>query len=153
VAGPVQGPGSEFWPGHRVARVHSDFFFKSKRCCFSKKKNQRVATGFLTGSPGHPGFWLFLFFLKPSPVLVSGQSDSGSTRRAGSGFKTVTTKYIYIYIYIYIYNNIENDIVIIYVVFILTIKIIGTFFFILTIYSTTFFNIVKTIWHNILNCI
>jgi hypothetical protein len=46
--GPVQGPGSGFWPGHRVARVN---FFKSKRRRFSKKnKSQPVATRFLTES-------------------------------------------------------------------------------------------------------
>ena len=55
----------------------SIFFFKSKRCHFSKKnKNQRVTTKFLTGStgssgqPGHTGFFIPLFFLQPSPVPV-----------------------------------------------------------------------------------
>ena len=52
-----------------------------------KNKNQRVATGFLTGSyqvnpPGHTGFFLPLFFLQPGPVPASG-------RPAGSVFKTM----------------------------------------------------------------
>ena len=59
-----------------------------------KNKNQRVATGFLTGScwvnpPGqmdHTGFFLPLFFLQPGSVLARGP---GSTRWAGPSFKTI----------------------------------------------------------------
>jgi hypothetical protein len=43
--GYVQGPGFEFWPGHQVAWVNLKKK-KSKQRCFSKKQNQRVATGF-----------------------------------------------------------------------------------------------------------
>jgi len=41
----------------RVTRVNSIFLKKSKRCCFSKKKN-RLQSGLAgsTGSPGHSGF-------------------------------------------------------------------------------------------------
>jgi hypothetical protein len=48
--GPVQGPGSGFWPGHRVDRVN--FYFKKIQndiVLVKKKTSQRVATGFLTG--------------------------------------------------------------------------------------------------------
>jgi hypothetical protein len=38
VAGLVQGPGSGFWPGHRVGRVNLYFKKNSKRRRFSKKK-------------------------------------------------------------------------------------------------------------------
>ena len=67
VAGPVQGSGFGFWPGHRIARVNS--FFKKKNqndIVLVKNKTQRVATEFLTGlarSPGHTGFFLPIFFL------------------------------------------------------------------------------------------
>ena len=64
--GPVQDPGSGFWLGHRVARVNC--FLKNQNDIILEKKNQRVATGFLTGlaeSPGHTGFFLPLFFFNP----------------------------------------------------------------------------------------
>ena len=62
--------------------TESIFFLKkiSKRRRFSKKnKNQRVATGFLTGScrvnppdqPGYTGFFLSLFFVQPGLVLAA----------------------------------------------------------------------------------
>jgi len=46
------------------------FFFKSKRCRFSKKnKNQRVCNRVLPGQPaGSAEFFLTLFFLQPGPV-------------------------------------------------------------------------------------
>jgi hypothetical protein len=59
--GPVQDPGFD-----RVARVN--FFLKSKRCRFSKKKSQQVATGFLARSPGYTEFFLPLFFLQPDLI-------------------------------------------------------------------------------------
>jgi hypothetical protein len=102
VAGPVQGPGSGFWPGHRVwpGRPGQFFFLKkkSKRCRFSKKKNksQRVCHRVLTGScrvTGStrrvsrvtPGFSFPRFFINPARV----GRGPGSTRRAGPGFKTM----------------------------------------------------------------
>jgi hypothetical protein len=94
VAGLVQGPGSGFWPGHRVGRVNLYFKKNSKRRRFSKKKNnsQRVATGFLTGfcrvnPPGRPGHiksWLILFFHQPDPIPTPGRPG-----RAGLSFKTM----------------------------------------------------------------
>jgi len=97
--GPVKGPGSGFWPGHRVGWINPYFLKNSKQRHFSKKKNksQRVATEFLTGfcrvNPsgrlGHTGSWLFLFFLQPGPVPASGRPGPGLTCRAGPGFKTM----------------------------------------------------------------
>jgi len=37
------------------------------------KKNQRVTTGFLTGLPGHTGFFFPLFFLQPGPIPAPGR--------------------------------------------------------------------------------
>jgi hypothetical protein len=85
VAGSVQDPVTKS-PG-------SIFFKKSKRHRFSKKKknkSQRVATEFLTkpcqvNLPGQPcriEFFLFLFFLQPSPVPTLG-------RPTGLSFKTM----------------------------------------------------------------
>jgi len=93
---PVQGPGSRFWPGHRVGRV-SSFFKKSKWRRFSKKnKNQWVCNQILSGQPsrqvnppGHTGFFLPLFFLQPGPVSAPGRPGPKSTRKAGPGFKTM----------------------------------------------------------------
>jgi hypothetical protein len=71
------------------------FFFKSKRRRFSKKKNksQRVATGFLTGSCQvnrvTPGFSFPYFFLQPGPIPAPGRPGPGSTHLAGPDFKTM----------------------------------------------------------------
>jgi len=65
--GLVQGPGSGFWPGHRIGRVI--FFFKSKRRRFSKKKNQK-STGLQLGldrvSRLTSGFFFPFFFFNPA---------------------------------------------------------------------------------------
>jgi hypothetical protein len=78
----------------RVAQINS-FFFKSKRCHFSKKnKSQRVVTLFLTescrvnrvvGSARRvmPGFFLPMFFLQPGLILAPSQPGLRSTHRAG----------------------------------------------------------------------
>jgi len=77
---PVQGPGSRFWPGHRVGRV-SFFFLKSKWRRFSKKTK---INGFATRScrvnraAGSirrvtPNFFFPRFFLQPGPVSASGR--------------------------------------------------------------------------------
>jgi hypothetical protein len=97
------GPVKALVPGFdQVTRVNSDFFKKSKRSRFSKKNKKstgcnRVFDRVLPGQsgrwvnqPGHTGFWLFLFFLKPSPVLALGRPGPGSTRRAEPGFKTIS---------------------------------------------------------------
>jgi len=95
VAGPVQGPGSGFWAGHQVGRVNSFFYKKIKTASFSKKnKSQRVCNRSCwvnpLGHPGHAGFFLLPFFLQPAPVPAPGRPSPGSTRRAGSGFKTMS---------------------------------------------------------------
>jgi len=70
MAGPVQGPGSGFWPGYQVARVNSFFLKKSKWCHFSKKTNvNKLQSGFwpsLIGSTrqttgSHRVFPFFIF--------------------------------------------------------------------------------------------
>jgi hypothetical protein len=57
--GPVQGPGSGFWPGHRIVQV--DFFFKKiKTTSFDQV---------LSGQPGRrvtPGFSFPCFFFNPA---------------------------------------------------------------------------------------
>jgi len=64
------GPRPGFWvlTGSSVAQINS--FFKSKRRHFSKKKSQRVVTGFLTGSCRvnrvTPGFSFPYFFFNPA---------------------------------------------------------------------------------------
>jgi len=54
-----------------------------------KNKNQRVATGFLTGSPGHTEFFFPLFFLQPGSISVPDRPGYRSTRRTGPSFKTM----------------------------------------------------------------
>jgi len=57
--GPVQGPGSGFWPGHRV--IESVLF----------KKSQRVCNRVLSGQPGRRvtlGFSFPCFFFNPARV-------------------------------------------------------------------------------------
>ena len=76
--GPVQGPGSGFWSGHRV----NSLFLKLKRHRFSKKK--KVNGSQLSFWPGHAEFFLLLFFLQPGLA------------RVGSSFKTmIITIYIF----------------------------------------------------------
>jgi len=70
----------------QIGRVNLYFKKNSKRHCFNKKKNknQWVATRFLTGSPGRPGYtgsWFILFFHQPGPVPVPDRPGRGSTRR------------------------------------------------------------------------
>jgi hypothetical protein len=81
--GSVQGPGSWFWPGHRVARVN--VFLNQNDVILLKTKKQK-STGcdrvFDRVLPSHTGFFLPLFFLQPSPVPTPG-------RPAGPGFKTM----------------------------------------------------------------
>ena len=93
---PVQGPGFGFRSGYRVVRVN--FFFKSKRCHFSKKKKEkltgcnRVFNKVLPGQLGHrvtPGFSFPYFFFQLSPVPALGWLGPESTRRASPGFKTM----------------------------------------------------------------
>jgi hypothetical protein len=50
----------------RVARVN--FFLNQNDVVLVKKKNQQVATGFLTRSPGYIEFFLPLFFLQPDLI-------------------------------------------------------------------------------------
>ena len=78
--GPVQDPGFD-----RVARVN--FFFKSKRCRFSKKKKS-------TGCNRVFGQVAGLHRVFPSPVFSSTRPDSspGSTRQAGLDFKTMNKR-------------------------------------------------------------
>ena len=70
------------------------FFFKSKQRRFSKKITK--VNRFATGSPGQPAglagshrFFLSPFFLQPGRVPAPGLPGPGSTRRVGSGFKTM----------------------------------------------------------------
>jgi len=87
----VEGPGSEFWPGHRVLTRSSGLIFLNQNDAVLVKKTKvnRLQPGFLlgligsTGSPGHTEFFLSLFFLQPGPVLASGWLGPGSTYRAG----------------------------------------------------------------------
>jgi hypothetical protein len=69
--GPVQGPGSGFWPGYRV-----NLYFKknSKRRRFSKKKKVNGLQPGVVGLLGYTGSWLVLFFYQLSLVLDPGQS-------------------------------------------------------------------------------
>jgi hypothetical protein len=70
------------------------FFLKSKRCHFSKK-NQRVATEFLTESLsqlGHTRFFLLLFFFQPSLVSVPSQLDP-ELPPDQVGFKTMPQRF------------------------------------------------------------
>jgi len=78
--GPVQGPGSGFWPGHQVGRVNSFYFLNQNNVVLVKKKSQRVYNRVLLG---HTRFFLPLFFLQPGPVPTPGRSGPGSTPRAG----------------------------------------------------------------------
>jgi hypothetical protein len=95
VVGPVQGPGSGFWPSHQVGRVSFFFYFKSKQHRFSKKNKKKIkVNGFTTGScwvnpPGHTGFFLPLFFLQPGQVPAPGWPSLESTRRVRPDFKTM----------------------------------------------------------------
>ena len=93
VAGPVQDPGSRFWPGHRVLTGSPDWpgssFFSNQNdiVLVKKKKNQRVCNRVLIGfyrvnsssQPGCTGFFLPLFFLQPGPVAAPGQPSSRSS--------------------------------------------------------------------------
>jgi len=83
--GPVQGSGFD-----RVALVNF-FFLKSKRRCFSKKKQKPTGCNqvFDQVLSGHTGFFLLLFFLQPGPILAPDRPGPGLTCRAGSGFKTM----------------------------------------------------------------
>jgi len=97
VAGPVQGSGSGFWPGHRVWPGRPGQFFKKKNqndvVLVKKKTKKTKANGFVTGSwpglarsagsPGHTGFFLPPFFRQPGPVPAPGRPGPGSTRQAG----------------------------------------------------------------------
>jgi hypothetical protein len=69
----------------------SIFFFKSKRRCFSKKKQKPTGCNqvFDQVLSGHTGFFLPLFFLQPGPILAPDRPGPGLTCRAGSGFKTM----------------------------------------------------------------
>jgi hypothetical protein len=78
MADPAQGPGSRFWPGHRVARVNSDFLKKSKWRRFSKKKTKvnGLQSSFwpsLSGSAGSCWVLTSSIFFKPDPIPVSGR--------------------------------------------------------------------------------
>jgi hypothetical protein len=94
--GLVQGPGSGFWSGHRIARVN--FFFKSKRRYFSKKtKVNELQPGFwpdLAGSSGQPAGSHRVF---PFPIFSSSRpgSSPGSTCQAEPGFKTIFLRELY----------------------------------------------------------
>jgi hypothetical protein len=81
--GSVQGLGFRFWSGYRVIRINS-FFKKNQNDIVLVKKNQRVATGFLTGSCRInrviPSFFFSLCFFQPGPVPA---------RQAGPGLKTI----------------------------------------------------------------
>ena len=81
--GPVQNLGSGFWPG-RPGQV----FLKSKRRRFSKKKSQRVITGFLIGSCRVTPVFSFLYFFF---TLAPFQPRVGRVpgRLAGPSFKTM----------------------------------------------------------------
>jgi len=81
VAGPVQGPGSGFWPGHRVWPGRPGQFLKKKNQndVVLVKKTKKKVNGFVTGScrvnrvdppgqPGYTGFFLPSFFHQPGPV-------------------------------------------------------------------------------------
>jgi hypothetical protein len=77
---PVQGPGSRFWLGHQVTRVNF-IFLKSKWRHFRKKTNVNgLQSSFW---PGHPWFWLFLFFLKLSSVWAPNLLDPRLTHWVG----------------------------------------------------------------------
>jgi hypothetical protein len=87
VVGPVQGPGSRFWPGHRVGWVN--LYFKKIQnyvVLIKKKKSQWVAIEFCqvnpSGRPDHTGSWFFLFFHQFGLVPVAG-------RPTRPGFKTM----------------------------------------------------------------
>jgi hypothetical protein len=97
--GPVQGPGSGFWPGHRVLAGSAGSIPILKKIqngvvLVKKKKSQRVATRFLTGFcrvAGQPAgshrVMAYAIFSSTRPG-----SSPGSTRRAGPGFKTLQIK-------------------------------------------------------------
>jgi len=78
--------------GLRVLTGSSALIFLNQKdvVLVKKKKSQQVATGFLTGSPGHTGFFFPLFFLQPDSISVPDRSGSRSTRRAGLSFETIT---------------------------------------------------------------
>ena len=90
--GLVQGSGSRFWPGHQVARVNSFFFLNQNNVILVKKKNknQQVATWFFTESARSHQFFPSLIFSSTRPG-----SSTGSTRRAGLGFKTMVVAVIF----------------------------------------------------------
>ena len=78
----------------------SIFFLKSKRRCFSKKKkNQRVATKFLTGScrvnRAHRVFSSPIFS-STRPGSSPGSAGPESTRRAGPSFKSMLLCYSFL---------------------------------------------------------
>jgi hypothetical protein len=87
---PIQDPSSEF----RVltGSPESIFFFKTKRCRFSKKtKVNGLQPGFWPGLAGSiRSHWVFfpLFFLQSSRVPVQNQLNFKSTRQARPDFKT-----------------------------------------------------------------
>ena len=94
VVGPVQGPGSGFWPSHQVGRVSSFFVLNLNNIVLVKKKIKKKVNGFTTGScwvnpPGHTGFFLPLFFLQPGQVPAPGWPSLESTRRVRPDFKTM----------------------------------------------------------------
>ena len=76
VAGPVQDPGSGFWPGHRVGPVNPYLKKIQNNIVLVKKtKVNGLQPGF-AGSPGrsgHTGSWLFLFFHQPGPIPAPGR--------------------------------------------------------------------------------
>jgi hypothetical protein len=104
--GPVQGPGSRFWPGHRVVWVNLKKSKKDIVLVKQKNKSQRVATEFLAGS--YPvnqvvgstcqvswvtlGF-AFSYFFKPDPILAQGWPV---------GLGRVSKLYNWVCIYLYI---------------------------------------------------
>ena len=91
---PIQGPGSRFWPGHRIAWVNF-FLKKSKRRRFSKKKSTGCNRVFDRVNPlGHTGFFFLYFFFNPArfqPLVgrVPGRPGPGSICQAEPGFKTM----------------------------------------------------------------
>jgi hypothetical protein len=91
-------PGSRFWQGYRVARINS-FLLNQNNVVLVKKKKQKS-----TGSPGHAGFFLFLFFFNSAwlQFRVPGR-PAGLGRVSKLWMEQCIYIYIYIYICIYIY--------------------------------------------------
>jgi hypothetical protein len=105
VVNPVQGPSSGLWPGYQVVRVNSDFF-KNKNDIIlvkKKKKSQRVATGFLTGSVGSaesPQVLTSSIFFKLDPVPAPGQPGLKSTHQVRPDFKIMVLIPMYSFFFI-----------------------------------------------------